>query len=407
MNSIAFLIPSLNRNGGAERQTALLAKGMAARGWRTTILTLAGSGGEEFELDAQAVERVDLSMRKGLADPRGWLRLCAWLRANEPDILHAHLPHAAWMARWARIAAPVRVGVDTIHTAGTGTVGRKLGYRWSNWLSDQVTAVSQGAADAWMKARMVSGDKLTVLPNGVDTEFWKPDPEMRIQIRRQLGIGNAFLWLAAGRLEPVKGFPALLRAFAQLPAQAQLVLAGSGSQERELRSLAASLALTGRVRFLGYETNLRRWMQAADAFVLSSRWEGLPLCLLEAGACGLPSVATPVAGANEILAGSRNGFLARAGDSASLAEAMSRMMNLSGEERERMGDAARKIVEERYSFALDQWEHLYLRLLASRPRASRAGKAQVSHALSAMHAFAHGAGADARVQPLERAPRAR
>ncbi len=409
MNSIAFLIPSLSRHGGAERQTAQLAGGLAKRDWRVSVVTLANSDEEErLKLGAQGVACIDLSMRKGLADPRGWMRLCLWLRANRPDIVHAHLPHAAWMARWSRLFAPARVVIDTIHTAGTGAAGRRLGYRWSNWLTDHVTAVSHGAADAWLMAQMVPADKLTILPNGIDTELWKPDPRMRIEIRKQLGIGDTFLWLAAGRLEPVKDFPTLLRAFAQLPAQAHLVLAGSGSQERELRSLATHLGLADRVRFPGFEPDLRRWMQAADGFALSSLWEGLPMSLLEAGACGLPSVATEVAGANEILAGTHNGFLARVGDPASLAAAMTRLMNLSGQSRQSMGQAARETVIARYSLpdALDQWEHLYASLLAGHPHASRTGDARISRASWTMRVSERGAGASATGQPLPGAPHA-
>lgn len=409
MNSIAFLIPTLSQYGGAERQTSLLAQGLTERGWRTTILTLAQSGTDEFEPGIQGIDRVHLAMRKGLADPRGWIRLCAWLNRNTPDIVHAHLPHATWMARWSRIAAPARVVVDTIHTSGTGTQGRRRGYQWSNWLTNQVTAVSRGAADAWINARMVSADKLTILPNGIDTEFWKPSLGVRAEIRRQFGISDDFLWLAAGRLEPVKDFPTLLRAFAQLPIRSRLVLAGCGSQERELRSLAESLSLTSRVHFLGFEPNLLRWMQAADAFVLSSRWEGLPMCLLEAGACNLPCVATNIAGASEIIADSRNGFLARANDPDSLATCMTRLMDLSDERRQEMGNTARQIVETRYSLPsiLDQWEQLYLHLLANHPHASRTGGTRISRSRWTARISVYDGGADARVQPLERTPRAR
>src|SRR6202035_2262040 len=107
-----------------------------------------------------------------------------------------------------------------------GTNGRRLGYRSSNWLADGVSAVSNGAADAYANARMITADRTTVIPNGVDTQRWKSAPSDRSAIRATLGIPDEFLWLAAGRLEAVKNFSALLDAFVRLGPAARLVIAG-------------------------------------------------------------------------------------------------------------------------------------------------------------------------------------
>lgn len=374
MKHIAFLLPTLNSIGGAERQVVLLATGLAARGWRVTLMALSGTCGEACgELHAAGVEFLSLHMRKGLADPHGWVRLNAWLKQARPEILHAHLPHAAWLARWSRLAAPVRVVVDTIHTAGTGTRGRKLGYRLSYLLTDQITAVSEGAADAWAAERMVNAKRLQVLPNGINTEMWTPDAAVRAEVRAELGLRDEFLWLAAGRLEEVKNFPALLEAMTALPQCARAVIAGSGSQAEALRTLARSMGIENSVRFLGHQSNLLRWMQAADGFALSSHWEGLPMTLLEAGACGLPCVSTAVAGATEIILEGQTGLLVPAGDQNALNEAMRRLMAMSASERLAMGNAARQSILARYSIhsVLDHWEDLYARLLTDHPVAAR------------------------------------
>src|ERR1700679_4167967 len=89
MKHIAFLLPTLNRIGGAERQVVLLATGLAARGWRVTVVALSGTCGEACgELHTAGVEFLSLHMRKGLADPQGWIRLNAWLKQARPAILH-------------------------------------------------------------------------------------------------------------------------------------------------------------------------------------------------------------------------------------------------------------------------------------------------------------------------------
>ena len=153
MSHVALVIPGLDRIGGAERQVILLAKGLRRRGWRVTVVALSGTGGDTAaELSAASIGFLTLRMRKGLADPCGWIRFNRWLRRESPDVVHAHLPHAAWLARWSRLAAPVRVVLDTLHSCSTGTVGRRLGYLWSSWLVDRVTAVSQAAAAAHLAA---------------------------------------------------------------------------------------------------------------------------------------------------------------------------------------------------------------------------------------------------------------
>jgi glycosyltransferase involved in cell wall biosynthesis len=377
LSHVALVIPGLDRIGGAERQVILMAKGLRRRGWRASVLALSGAGGDAAaDLTAAGVDFLTLRMRKGLADPRGWIRFNRWIRYQSPDVIHAHLPHAAWLARWSRMAAPVRVVVDTLHSSSTGTMGRKLGYRWSGWLADRVTAVSQAAADAHLSCSMVSQCRLIVLPNGVDGTAWRSDPELRKAVRRKLGLDQEFLWLAAGRLEPVKDYPTLLVAMAQVPEPAELLIAGAGYLESELIQLAAKLGLEHRVHFLGFEPDLKRWMQAADGFVLSSRWEGLPMGLLEAAACGLPAVATCVPGTPEVVLDGQTGWLTPAGDPTALGEFMTRMVQLPLQERIAMGERARQSVMERFSLdaVLDRWEALYLRLMQNNPMPVRWGR---------------------------------
>jgi glycosyltransferase involved in cell wall biosynthesis len=377
MSHVALIVPGLDRIAGAERQAILLAKGLCRRGWRVSVVALTGSGGQAAaELTATGAAFLSLEMRKGLADPRGWIRFNRWLGRERPDLLHAHLPHAAWLARWSRLAAPVRVVLDTFHSSSTGSLGRRLGYRLSNWLPDQVTAVSRAVAQAHLAARMASTQKLAVIPNGVDVEEWRPDGALRKIVRRELGLQDEFLWFAAGRLEPVKDYLTLLHAFTQVPDSARLVVAGSGPLQEELRLLTTRFGLANRVRFLGFEPDVRRWMQIADGFVLSSRWEGLPMALLEAAACALPAVATDVPGTREVIVDGQTGFLAQAGSAVSLQGAMTRMMQTPPEERRSLGEQARRNVSRQYGSeaVLDRWESLYRELLGQNPQPLRWGR---------------------------------
>lgn len=348
--------------GGAERQLLLLAHGFRRRGWRVTVVALTGSAGTcGAELRKARIGFASLGMRKGVADPRGWIGWHRWLCREQPDVVHAHLPHASWMARWIRLLHPHLAVVDTLHSTWTGRAGRRLGYRASDWLAVCVSAVSVPVAETHAAAGLVNPCKLSVIPNGVDTHALRPDAERRTAFRRELGLGEEFLWAAAGRLVEVKDYPTLLEAASMLPEDARLMIAGDGPLAATLQALAARLGLGKRVRFLGCMPEVSPLWQAADAAVLCSRWEGMPLALLEAGACCLPAVATCTPGLSQMVVPGETGLLVEGGNPAALAAAMVRLMRMPAEERRRMGLRARQRIERGYGLeaVLDQWEQLY------------------------------------------------
>jgi glycosyltransferase involved in cell wall biosynthesis len=143
--------------------------------------------------------------------------------------------------------------------------------------------------------------------------------------------------------------------------------------EAELRARCANLGLASRVNLIGFERQLLPTMQAADAIVLCSKWEGLPTVLLEAGACALPSVATDVPGSREVLLDGETGLIAEPGNASALAEAMGKMMRMDPAARNLMGIRARQRVEARYCLesVFGLWDSLYRDLLSERPVRSR------------------------------------
>jgi len=365
--NIAIVIPTIDQIGGAERQVLLLAKELAARGWRVTMIALSGSGlNVSAELASANVNFLSLEMRKAWIDPRGWFRYRAWFSRHRPAIVHAHLPHATWFARWVRLLAPTRVLIDTIHTTKTGGPGRRLGYKLSNGLTSQVTCVSEAVANAALIAGLAPRERLKIIPNGVVL----PPPPLRNR------NGN-FQWIAVGRLAPVKDYATLLHAFAALPGQPSLQIVGIGPVEARLRNLAAELQIEGRVHFAGFIADVQPLLAAADGFVLSSLWEGLPISVLEASAASLPVVATAAAGTREAMCPADNdaqtGLLVPITDPASLAEAMTRIMLMPNEQRLEMGANGRRFIEANYSLSkvADQWESLYIELLRDHPNPTR------------------------------------
>ena len=205
--------------------------------------------------------------------------------------------------------------------------------------------------------------------------MWKRSvrvPAIRKVVRAAMDVKKKFLWMAAGRLETVKDYPTLLQAMANVPEWALLLIAGAGPLEAELRDIVSRLGLGGRVRFLGFCSDVARWMQVTDGFVLASRREGLPMVLLEAAAAGVPSVATDIPGTREAIVDGKTGRLVAPGDPAALAAAMKAMMELSGTERAEMSANARQRAVEQFDIerVLDRWEQLYAESMATRSRST-------------------------------------
>lgn len=381
MKHVAFLIPTIDRLGGAEQQVISLAVGMTRRNWKATVIALSGIGGAAADqLRAANVSFLSLGMRKGLVDPKGWVRLHCWISKNRPEVIHAHLPHAALMARWSRVSSPVRALLDTVHSPATGGVIRQFGYRISNALPDVVTAVSHAAAEAWLATNAIDEKNLMIIPNGVELDRFKPDDGVRAAVRRQLGFSDEFLWVAVGRLDPVKDHVTMLRAFSMLPSNARLIVAGDGPLRGRLNAFANELGLQKRVRFLGFEPDVLRWLRAGDGFVLCSRCEGMPIALLEAGACELPCVVTEIAGVLEVLPDSQSSLSVPVGNPEALAASMGHMMSLAVPELHERGRCARTFVAGRFSLdaVLDQWEALYGEVLEANPQPRKFGKGSLS-----------------------------
>ena len=366
---VFFLSTSMGM-GGADSQLLSAAHLMKARGHDVIIVSMTPLGPMGLQAREMGIRTESLEMTRGVPDPRGLLRLARLVRAWRPDVIHSHMVHANLMARALRLIAPVPALVSTIHNIYEGGPVRMAGYRYTNWLVDHLTIVSQAAADRFVSDRIVPRALLTVIPNGVDTEqIANVAPGTRDALRGSLGIESSFVWLAVGRFEVAKDYPNLLRAFARVRAEqpgAVLLIVGRGSLQAETEALARELGLSDAVRLLGVRNDVPQVMSAADGYVMSSAWEGMPMVLLEAAAAGLPIVATTVGGNHEVVVDGRTGFLVPPRDDAALADAMIRLGRLADTDRRAMGELGREHIRAHYGLArvADRWEEVYRDVLA-------------------------------------------
>lgn len=284
-----------------------------------------------------------------------WRSLASVLRQYSADVLHVRgLSMLLDGVLAARLCGDVRVAFS-FHGFEHGA--RRLGrlrrrlYREAALRCDRRWAVSRCAAEAIAEELRLPVSEFEVLANGVDERRFAPTQD-RLAVRRRLGLpSDGRVVLSVGNLKPVKGHDVLLEAIRSLGGAADglcFVLAGKDYLDGDLQRWAGE-HLGGRdVRFVGEQQEVLPWYQAADVFVLPSRWEGMSNALLEAMSCGLPAIATAVGGNGEVIQHERTGLLVRPDDAAELCSAIRLLANDEGR-RAALGEAGQQDVHRRFS----------------------------------------------------------
>jgi glycosyltransferase involved in cell wall biosynthesis len=364
---IAYLLSSLGI-GGAEKQVIDIAERLDRRGHTVLLLVLLPPQSEQWKTDLPVIH---LNMTKSPSGAIGaFARAGQTLRTFAPEILHSHTFHANMTARLLRLTRATPRSISTIHNVYEGGWPRMLAYRLTDPLALHTTAVSQAAADRFVRLRAVPRRKVSVIANAVDASAFAPDAESRARLRAELDAGDDFIFLAAGRETPAKDLPNLLRAFSQVrlhQPNTQLWLAGpqsASSCRGNQAGFASSRETLQGVRRLGLRRDMSALFNAADAFVLSSAWEGMPLVVAEAMATAKPVIATDVGGVRELLGGT--GSIVPPRDSSALAMGMQTLLYDSMAHFQEIGRAARLRILGNFDIETRaaQWESFYRQWIA-------------------------------------------
>jgi glycosyltransferase involved in cell wall biosynthesis len=300
---------------------------------------------EGFRIEALKLER-SVSLAAHWQAFRGLLRL---FRAERPDLVHAHMPISGFLARMAAWWA----GVPRIAYTGhgfwfnfPGSWPRSVVGFAMEWLAARVTGtfLTVSEAEARDARRLHIHRRATAIGNGRDPARFQPDPAARQRVRAALGVADEqVVVLAVSRLVWHKGYPELAVAMRAVP-DAVLWVAGerlTSDRGPDMAALLQDADQGGRIRLLGYREDVPDLMAAADVFVLPSRFEGLPMSVIEAMLTSLPVVATNVRGPAEQVVSEVTGLLVRPGDASALAAALQRLV-ADRALRERMGEAGRQ-----------------------------------------------------------------
>ena len=301
-------------------------------------------------------------------------RLARFLRRHRIDVLHSHLFYSTLFAAPVGWLCRIPLIVETTHVRELWRKGWKASFAVDRLVArfvDRFIAVSEANAEYLVRDKGVPARKVVVIRNGVDLARFQPGTGTAgLKARLRFGAEDPVLVVGA-RLEPQKGHAVLLEAMKTVVARfprTRLVCVGEGSLRRELESQTAASGLSENVRFVGYQANMPEWLALADAVVLPSLYEGLPLIAVEALAAGRPMVATAVDGSAEVVVHEKTGLTVGPGDAGELAKAIVRLL---GDEKLRSacGVEGRRWVEERFNDAkqIRATEALYQTCLTSEP----------------------------------------
>jgi sugar transferase (PEP-CTERM/EpsH1 system associated) len=293
--------------------------------------------------------------------------LARLIREVRPHVVHSR----NWGASEAILAGALTHSCGLVHSehgmesTATDPARRRILRRVIFELADRVCAVSHHLREHHAAATGFPARRITVIHNGVDTSRFRRNEAAREATRRRYGIGNGVFCMGfIGRLEPVKDPLTLLRAVEILSASTgnwRLLVAGDGSESEALKAFARSRpGIQDRISFLGELEQVQDLLNALDAYVLPSRYEGICNSLLEAMATGLPVVATAIGGNPEVIEDGVSGVLVPVADGPAFAGSLHRLATDAGLRRQ-LGDGALQRVSTHYSMEAmaDGYERLY------------------------------------------------
>lgn len=372
--------------GGIQTHTLRLSQRLVKRGARVVVLTRHHRGLPRREF----LEGVEV-LRLGRGDASREVATATYVadtlrelvsRRGELDVMHAHQmlsPTTVGLLARKALGLPLIINPHACGPQGDVSLLRNAHWLAGGWRleaarrwADAFVSISEPIREE-LKAAGIDDHRIWRVSNGVDLDLFRPaSAEERAALRARLGLPAGPLITYSGRLAVEKGVDVLLEAWALFARQrpdATLAVLGHGPEETRLRAQVERLGLGSSVRLAGAVPDVASWLRASDVFALPSRTEGLPVALLEAMACALPSVATRVGGTPEALEDGVHGRLVPSETPSALMEGW--LEALEPATGSRWGTAARERVATRYSLdaITSRLLHLYRGLIPTNSRA--------------------------------------
>ena len=369
---ILVVVDNLLRGGTARVALNLV------RDWHSVevgvvLVTLQSADDDVYDVP-EGVRRVALDVEGRFSLPSllrnnimPFVRMRRVLRQEAPDVVVAATTMTAVVVAWTRgrnMIVVARADMARLFGGYFKTIFWEILRRLSYWRLDAVVAETAESAE-WLH-RHIPVKRMVTIANAVPLSLAVGEP--RLAVRDVVESGQKIL-LAAGVLYEVKGFDRLVAAFARVAGRYgdwQLVILGEGELWGALEAQVRALGLGGRVCMPGWAGNMAEWYEAADVFVLSSRFEGFGMVLVEAMAHGCACVSVDCTGPRDVIRDGVDGLLVAQDDEAALVAGLERLM---GDE-ELRGCLGARAVEVRERFApariRGMWEGLFAELLGQK-----------------------------------------
>ena len=362
---IAHVVDSMEV-GGAETLVAQMCRLQREQGHDPCVFAVAtlGAFGERMREEGFAVQP---NVGRHLPDAtRNFYRI---FKESRPDVVHLHNPTPTIYASVAARMAGVPSVISTRHSlvAPPRKVLAELKYAVAATFCDWIVGICDATANNLKDIHTVPARKIVRVYNGAV-------PLNRV-VKKEWPPNNGFTLLYVGRLAPVKNHPLLLKAFrtalASMPGL-RLWMVGDGSERGSLESLATELGIAAQVTFWGQQLDVAPFFSAADAFIMSSKSEGLPMSLLQAFSLGLPAIVTDVGGLAEVVRLANAGYTVPVTDPAEMAAAI---LRLAGSDTERKQFSMNAEATFRSRFTLQTMADTYMDLYRNTPRSRQKAKA--------------------------------
>lgn len=302
----------------------------------------------------------------------GLFRLWKLIRREKPQVVEMFTHDTNMLVLPLAWLAGVPVRIPTHHGMIDGFPRwRERIHAWMvNYLSHDIVVVSDLTKNKAMQEGILAG-KIEVISNGIVPV--NVEGMDRGEIRKQMGVGtDDILLLSVGRLVYQKAHEYLISAMPDVLKQVsnvKVAICGDGVLRQNLEMQIQSLRLEEQIKLLGMQSDVTKYLVAADVFVLPSRWEGLPIALLEAMSVGLPVIATRVEGVDEVVEEGVHGILVKPESAEELVKAILQLSRDTAQ-RQRMGKAARLRVLN--SFTVDRMCEKYLEVFEHSPGVGKA-----------------------------------
>lgn len=333
MKKICFLIGNLNNSGGTERVTTLIANALAEKKYQVSVLSLVDGKQPFFELvpsiKTYSLYPEKISFKKNFFGAV-W-RIRKFVTQHQIDTL------VVVDSISCIFTVPALIGLNIKHicwehfnfNVNLGVKYRDIGRKWAAKYCDYVVTLTQRDKELWEKGLKKINGKITAISNPVTYEDIENIPSLEYKTI-----------LTVGRLTHVKGFDLLITAWARVAQQVpdwKIVIVGCGEDELMLKQMAKDFAVDDSIIFAGQQKNMDTFYRQASFFCMTSRFEGLPMVLLEAQSYGLPIVAFDCdTGPAEIIDHNISGLLVAPENINGLANSLLGLINLSNIEYEQM-----------------------------------------------------------------------